>query len=150
MAKNSYTFDVNVTLQILILKIDCFVSDVDEFQSLFKSPGILKRSCEKIISFFTFKITQQHCFIHRITSIFYAANNPPTVTVQGGTEIILTAGATPSITVTVDDQDAGDTATLEKVNNTVLNTDCITLMGVTPDQYTVTIDTSDLLHCDVA
>ena len=82
--------------------------------------------------------------------LFYAANNPPTLTVQGGTEIIVTAGTTRTITVTVDDKDAGDTATLEKVNNTVLNTDCITITGMTAVQYTVTIDTSDLLHCDVA
>ena len=84
---------------------------------------------------------------------FFAANNPPTLTVDGGTDIIYRTGTPLSLDVTVSDPDDGDTATLEKVNRTVLNTDCLTITGVTTDRYMVVVDNAflnDLENCDIA
>ena len=84
-----------------------------------------------------FKI--QFCKLIPIT-----ANNAPTLTVTNGSSVTLESGQNAVIVVELSDPDAGDLVTLLAApgNN---RTSCLSISG-----NIVTVDTSDLMGCDIA
>ena len=75
--------------------------------------------------------------------LLITANNAPTLTVTTGTSVTLESGQNAVIVVELNDLDAGDSVTLHPAPG--YRTSCLSISG-----NTVTVDTSDLMGCDIA
>ena len=95
--------------------------------------------CNKIPLFFLVHLPICYSVIHIVV------NNAPTLTVTNGNSVTLEPGQNGVIVVELSDPDAGDLDSVTLLPAPGYNTSCLTISG-----KTVTVDTSNLVACDIA